>query len=292
MIVTRAGFTGIVNKLMEESRLAIDTETTGLRMYHGDRLFSVIIASATDVYYFNFNPFDFSHSLSFGPVKIPLEDEVVLTREHLHLLRPLFDRVDVLWFIHNAANFDLCIFGVENIEFAGTIHCERLVGRLIFNEHNWIKYDPKKKALKPYSLAAQLHRIGLFKTDAVAAYVTEHKLKTLVDIPGKDTKSEQHHYDRVPLKLMQPYGENDGTTEFSLGSWQLGKLQELDAEEPNFDPSVRGLARVYKTECRLQKTIFRMKHKGVRIDKPYCERASAEVLDRGQYVTAVLGGVR
>lgn len=41
--------------LLAERFLSVDTETTGLAPYKGHRLFSVIVATAADEYYFNFN---------------------------------------------------------------------------------------------------------------------------------------------------------------------------------------------------------------------------------------------
>ena len=70
--------------------LWVDTETTGLRPYKGDRLFSLIIANQHGALYFNFQAYP------------GLGEEYVLTRDHLKALSVLFDDVGKLWFLQNA----------------------------------------------------------------------------------------------------------------------------------------------------------------------------------------------
>lgn len=279
MIVTRAGFASIVAQLLSEPRLGLDTETTGLRPYHGDRLFSIIIATATEGYYFNFNPLDFHHDEKGTETSTSLDPEVVLQREHLQMMKPLWNNPNVIWYIQNAANFDLSILGVDDIELAGTIHCTKAIGRVEYNDHTDIKTHPDKKAAKAYSLEAQLFRLGDKKDDAVAAYVADKKLKSYVDVPGKEDKYERQHFDRVPFKIIVPYGEKDGTGTFFLGDHQEKSIAKQDAQQPDLPPG-RSIRAVMENERRLQKTIYRMRHRGVLVDLKYCERAAAYERDR------------
>ena len=53
-IVRRNEFDALVSSFSATGVYACDTETTGLRAYQGDRLFSVILANAENSYYLNF----------------------------------------------------------------------------------------------------------------------------------------------------------------------------------------------------------------------------------------------
>ena len=55
VLVNHENLSSVVETLTTRSRLALDTETTGLDPFYGDRVFSVIIADEVEEYYFNFN---------------------------------------------------------------------------------------------------------------------------------------------------------------------------------------------------------------------------------------------
>ena len=55
IIVTKESFSKCVKDINSASNIAIDTETTGLKVYHGDRLFSIIVSTDEHNYYFNYN---------------------------------------------------------------------------------------------------------------------------------------------------------------------------------------------------------------------------------------------
>lgn len=281
MIVTRTSFNEVLALLSLKTYLSLDTETSGLRMYHGDRLFSIIVAYKDDAYYFNFNEKDYLHDKDGHESFTILDPEVTLTPGHLVALQvQLFECSHITWFIQNAANFDMGILAVDNLELRGQIHCTKAIGRVEYNDHFDIKVDPDKKAEKAYSLAAQLHRIGLYKGDQVKGYVSDFHLKTLIEKPGGG-EYERQHYDRVPFSLMVPYGELDGTGTYHLGMSQIRSLERQDLLQPDLPPE-RSLKRVMENERRLQKTIFRMRHVGVQADIPYCKRAIAFENDRAE----------
>lgn len=260
MIVSRADFDNVVSQLATKSRLATDTETSGLRMFHGDRLFSIIISDSEAAYYFNFIPYK------------DVSSEQILTPGHLKQLgAKLFALESITWYIQNAANFDLCIFGVDGIELAGPIHCTKAIGRVEYNDHY---------GAKAYSLDAQLKRLGRSKDDAVKDYIDKHELWTDVPIPGKDDTYRILHFDRVPWDIIVPYGETDAKETFFLGNYQEKSIALKDAEI-ELTPG-RSMTRVMENEKRLQKTIYRMKSRGVLVDKPYCIKASAYETDLGE----------
>lgn len=246
MIVTRSSFEGVLATLMQAPELSLDTETTGLRPYHDDRLFSIIIGvSSAQAFYFNFQAYPGQ------------SDETLLGCAHLRLLGDLFDRKDVLWFLQNA-KFDMRMLAREGLFLAGQIHCTKALGRVEYNEY------------QSYSLDAQLERIGLKKDDAVKKYVEEHGLYTKAQIPGKAQQVKLMHYEHVPFGIIQPYGETDGTGTFALGRHQIRSIESKALAQAN---PTRNISLVMANERRLTHTVFRMEHVGCLIDRDFCKRA-------------------
>src|SRR5437016_11271674 len=54
IVVSALSFHDIIHELALKKYLSLYTETTGLRSYHQDRLFSIIISDGDMAYYFNF----------------------------------------------------------------------------------------------------------------------------------------------------------------------------------------------------------------------------------------------
>lgn len=278
MIVTRSGFDEALKQLLKEPRLSIDTETTGLRMFHGDRFFSFIIAkNENEAFYFNFNPYTYSHVKNpdgtISEFKEPLPEDVVLTEEHVEKMASLWSDPSKLWYIQNAPNFDMGMLYQGRITLAGTIHCTRAIGRVEYN-------NLYGQFFKVYSLDNQLKRIGApLKDDAVKAYVKEWKLETKKVIEGKEVTLQ--HFDRVPFTIIVPYGLVDAMRTWLLGDYQEKSIAKKDLEQPALG-SQRSMRRVMDNERRLMKTIFNMKKTGIKIDRKYCERAIKYENDRIQ----------
>lgn len=256
MIVAKGAFHEVLIALDLEPELGLDVETYGLRMYHGDKIFSLILSTPTEAFYFNFKEYD------------DLEKHFVLGDSEWEALDELlFQDVNKLWYIQNAANFDMCMLkSSQRIELAGTVHCTKAIGRV--ENNSW----------PSYSLVDQLPRIGLAKDATVDEYITQHKLYTVFKRPGKAQNEKRMHFDQVPFEIIAPYGEMDGLGTIRLGQHQRAQIGLLDASHP--DLGDRSLKRVMDNECRLQKTIFRMKDVGVRIDRAYCTKAAAFEDDR------------
>ncbi len=261
MIVSQATFHSTIDMLMGERRLGLDTETLGLRMFHGDRLFSIIIATAHEAYYFNFN-YREDHLGNKAPLDNTFPPGWLM---HFH---PLFDDINKIWFIQNAGCFDLPVLGREGFELKGTVHCTKVIARVVRND------------LQNYSLAALLPAIGLSKDMRVDEYITKHQLYDTIKPPGKNQKIKLIHMEKVPFELITEYGEKDGTGVYHLGVNQEKRILEMDLAEPELVRTGRSLTNVMENERRFVKTIARMKTVGVQIDRPYCERAAAFELDR------------
>lgn len=263
MIVGRSTLDHVIELLRPHKVIALDTETTGLRPYHGDRMFSLILAmKATDgtvvPFYFNFWP-------SYPGVAL----EHVLTRDHLLKLKILFDDADKKWYIHKF-NFDMHVLGVEGLEIAGEVFCTLTQGRVEYNEH-----------LK-YNLDASLARIGLKKHDTVEEWIKENKAFEVVDIPGKKQQKKNKFFYKVPYDIIVPYGCADASGGFSLGEHLESSIS---AQASQFPPGVPTLLSAAKIECRLAKTVYRMEKRGVKIDRAYVSRALKYEADRLEKAT-------
>lgn len=263
MLVSRGSFDLILERLRLSTKLSLDTETTGLRPYHGDRLFSLILAHEEEgkpkAYYFN-----------FWPSYEGLAPDFVLSKEHLHKLKALFDDPSKLWFIHKF-NFDMHILWAEGIELAGQVHCTLTQGRVEYNEH------------MSYELDACLKRIGLEKLDTVEEWIKANGAWDWVQIPGKQKREKNKYFSKVPYDVIIPYGLADAT-----GSYSLGVHQELSiaAQAREFPEKALTISDASQVERRLAKTVFRMERVGVRIDRDYCKRAIAYEADRVEKATA------
>lgn len=253
MIVRRSTFKEVVERLRCVQKMALDTETTGLRPWHGDKLFSLILAdSATSGYYFNFQAYEgLDHDLCLSPL-------------HLRDLKVLFSDASKYWYMHNA-KYDLSILWQDAIEIHGTVHCTKAIARVEYNDHH------------SYTLDSCLKRIGLEKDDAVEKYIKEHKLYEKRAIPGKATKEEVQFYNRVPFDIITQYGIRDATGTYSLGERQTASIEE---QSQMLQPGLPPLRNVFHNERDLTKTVFRMERVGVRIDKEYCVQAASFETDR------------
>lgn len=236
---------------------AVDTETTGLRAFHGDRLFSLIVANADESWYFNFQPYP------------DLTEEWVLPREETFaLLRPFFENPANVFYLHNA-KFDLVMLSKENVALAGKIYDTEVNGRLLYNRH------------LVYNLGHLAKEIGLEKSEEVDEYIAAHKLFTWVKSPGKDKRAKWPHYDKVPHAIISRYGEKDGAITFKLGEHQRAELAKWNVTIPD-----GRLDKLIETEARLVKTCFRMEQAGIKIDKDYCQKAYDFETARAQKLAA------
>lgn len=244
VIVTPETFLADVRRLEASRVFAIDTETTGLRPYHGDRLFSIVIASEDASFYFNF--------LDYG------DGSPVLGWQHKAPLRDFMrSDPDRLWFIHNAS-FDLAILEASGFELVGTVHCTKSLARVEYNEHH------------TYNLADCAERIGLAKDDRVEKYIFEHGLWDWVSIPGKDRRDKKLYFDRVPFPLISEYGLIDAEVTLRLGNSQIQRLEVMDQ---GLGPTSPKVARIVANERLLTRTVHSLTQTGVLIDREFCSRA-------------------
>lgn len=245
MIVGRSAFYDTLAHLRAFPTLSLDTETTGLRPYHGDRLFSIILGvSSEQAYYFNWQIYGFP--------------EYELGNEHLEVFKHFLSDTSRTWYLHNA-KFDLAMLEQSGIDLGGMIHCTQAQARVEYNEH-----------LK-YSLEACAERIGYEKDSTVEKYIESAKLWEWQSIPGKKVRSKNKHYDQVPFDLIAPYGLIDAQITFALGQSQEKAFEQASQGIADGLPS---LLVVSRNERKLIRTVASMERVGIKIDQEYCLRAA------------------
>lgn len=245
MIVTPDTFNEVLAKLLTEKYIALDTETTGLRRFHGDRLFSVAIAFGEQSFYFNFN----NH--------YPECDRVpFLPRRLIPAFQPLLK--DRLIFGHNL-KFDLHMLAAEGLDvYQGEYHDTMITARLLKNTE------------MSYSLDNCAKRIGKEKDHVVEEFIKKKKLYSVEVIPGKKTRFKSMHFDLVPFDLIAPYAEKDARLAFELGTLQLAEIRKLQEATPE---RIKGINEVYENERKLLKVFLKIEEEGMVLDRPYIEEA-------------------
>ena len=263
LIVTPDNFREVVTKLQEKRILSLDCETTGLRVYHGDRLFALILGTGHTNCYFNFNP-------DSNPVVSP--HGTYLSKWYLNELQEqIFSQPEFSWLIHNA-KFDMAVLAREKCKLAGEIFCTRAMGRIAYNEHF------------SYSLENSAKRIELYKSDAVEEYIKQHKLYAKKEIPGKNTSETVKYFHLVPFEIMSTYACLDAEVTFKLGKNLFQRLHDMAPEPNSMQPDI---SKIVDNEMQLTKTLFEMQETGLRVDIEYCKRAIEYEKERGELAEEV-----
>lgn len=244
MVVTSKNIKEVVEILSQPGEYGLDTETTGLLEKH--RLFSIIIASEEDVYYFNFK--------DYGIKSIPF-----LGREHFELFQKILDQSDSTFFISNA-KFDMRMFLNEGLQIRGTAWCTAAQARVLENN-----LGPKE-----YSLNALAKRyLGLEKDDAVKTYVEQNQLWDIETWFGETIY--HHRYQDVPYDIMHKYACMDAQLHLKLGKFQKTRFREIESNknEPSIAPLVLN-------ELNLTKTLFKCERIGIKVDRQKIKDAMRE----------------
>lgn len=242
MLVTPENFGDCVEALLACSEYGADTETTGVAW--GDRLFSIILATDVDVYYFNFQDYPGVRALN---------------REWIADLQPIF-RDGAIFYVSNA-KFDMRMLRHEGLTIRGDWFCTNAQGRVLKNTH--MSYGLMESV-------ARVPELGGTKDDAVEIYIREHRLYEKQLIPGKKKTWLAKRFWEVPLGVMQPYAEQDAKLHLKLGRHIRQEIGKLRNECFTVHP-----AHVAANECLLTTVCHDMEWKGARLDRVYVQNAGA-----------------
>lgn len=245
MLVSTENLYDVLEDIKNSKYLAIDTETLGISSFKGDSLFSIIISTDNNDYYFNFKDY-------------PEENIVALPKDTIVKLQQALDNVPVVF--GQNFKFDMHMLARDGLFIKGKIYDLMFLDRIYFNQH------------MSYNLTNITKRWGDEKLDIVWEYITKNKLITKTEMPEFGKTIEQPHFDRVPFSIMQPYGEQDGRGTLNVG---LKILEAIKLEDSQLTSSVAPQMQVVENESRLVHTLFRMEQRGVQLDIPYCEKALA-----------------
>ena len=269
-LVTINNLKQCIRKILKADVLACDTETTGLKPFLGHRLFSIIITTEDDNFYFNYNTKDALFITKFceliprktgtGYLKktkiirktifIPIPKENILPYKSIALLNPIFGDPKRLVDFHNA-KFDMHFLAKEGIKFLCICFCTQSGARINLNN------------LPTYALSYLAKLIGEEKSDEVTSYVKEHKLA------NKETGSK--NYDLVIFSVISSYGFQDGRVTFKLGKKTRERIKEKDLQAANI--SDLKLDTVLQNELILTKTLYKMERAGFLCDQEYTQKA-------------------
>jgi DNA polymerase-1 len=243
LVDSGSSFEIAVHALLKESDYGLDTETSGV-FWH-DSLFSIILATNADSYYFNFNN---------------KQEAPCLDRSFIKNLQPLF-RKGATFFISNA-KFDMRMLRKERLKMHGDFFCTNAHGRVLKNNYFG--------GSSMYSLAASARRLGEEKDDAVDTFIMANNLYTREKIPGKKRTWLHKRYWQVPLDIMQPYGEKDARLHLKVGKHLQKQINNTEKGVFKHD-----ISHISDNELRLTKVCHDMEYSGVRVDLEYIKSASA-----------------
>jgi len=255
-VVTREAANLVIKSFVDFDFFSLDLETTGLDPYNGAIIFSLIVSTADDDYYFNFDGTP-DHLGNVAPANtiIPLEALDAITAS----------LAGATVFIHNA-KFDQRFLLILLQKLSSCrVFCTQAMGRLVNNR------------LPSYSLANLGALIGLDKDDTVEKYITKHKLYTLVDV-GKAKPRKDKHFNLVPFDIISNYGMQDGRVCYELGMYEIKRLEEMHAEQ--VAQGLPPLMPLVENEIALTKVLLSMEHTGIKIDRAYTQAAYEHTRDQ------------
>jgi DNA polymerase-1 len=245
MLVPWDEIDSIIEKIDAEEFLAIDTETTGLEVHHNDSLFSVIIATSREVFYFNFKEYP------------GLDPKFVLDKSELRKLNRLSRKT---LFLANA-KFDMHMLRREGVSLEAHRIWDVLAIQKCINNQDMIKYGLDNVARK----------YGYEKLSTVEDFVKKHRLFTWKQYPGKKTRTKNPHFDKVPLPLIQEYAERDGRITFDIGVRQIAQIDEIEAI--HVEQGWPSFSQVILNECEVTQACFELECRGMQINKEFINEA-------------------
>jgi len=242
MIVTNENFDQVLDKIWASRAVSVDSETTGLRPYHGDRLFAISIAGEFGSAYFSFG----LEETALDRAVIPLIYEVVKGKQ--------------IAFAN--AKFDMHFLCKEGWETDFDPWDVLVVDKCIYNRH------------LSYSLNSVAERMGFGgKDQGLMDYIKEHKLYDKIEVEGKKSVVKNPRFDRVPFEIVSKYALKDAELTYQIYLAQVAKVQELTEEYSKIKGYPGKFSDLIATERKLTKVLFDIEQRGMELDHEYIKKA-------------------
>ena len=249
MVVTEDNFRPTLAKLHTEVICSLDTETSGVKIYQEDRLFSIIIATGSEEYYFNFNT-EKDHLGNLSPHILP--------RHYIPEIAKVLQGMSLIFMAN--AKFDMRMIDkeLEAPLLWLRVHDVLVMDRLLMSDQMVV------------NLKSVAKRNGFEKLDTVEEYIAEHHLWAWEKAPHKKSREKLKFFNLVPFDIISKYALRDARITYDIGIKQLAKLKDYkkSIREGGYDP--------YQIEIRTTEALYRMEKEGVHLDENYIKEKAAE----------------
>ena len=234
MLVTEKAFPEVIKTIHKYKEIAVDTETTGLFPYAGDKLFGISVSTKDESYYFDYN--SELQTATLSREKSPIAN--------------ILNGYDGVVNMHNA-KFDMAFLANEGVAVEELkINCTYAVARIVDNSENWLTLDHLTR------------KLGHNKSDEVKKHILKHKLYEWIQRPGKKKREKNLFFYKVPLEVVQPYAEKDTEATLALADHQFKSIRKQNGLK-GLDIKLDNLL---QNERRLTKVFYRMERRGIKVD--------------------------
>lgn len=250
MIVTNDNLLDSLDTITNSKSVSVDTETTGLRAYHGDDLFSIVVGTESDVFYFNFKDYEDVRGL------------------HKNRILDIYDAVKNKTIYFANAKFDMHFLCKNGWGTDYSIWDVLVVDKCIFNRH------------LSYSLDSVSERMGFGQKKDVMQYIKDNKLFDKVEIPGKKSVQRNPRFDKVPFDIISDYAIQDGHITLKIGLEQERIVDSLTDKYSKILGYPTKFRKLVEEECELTKVLFDIERLGMELDYEHLEKAKKFEEDR------------
>ena len=245
--------------------IAVDTETTGLDPYRGDRPFCYTFANealqTTAVWE------DHAVDVKTGRFTLPYADMDPGARR-LMVRRWLADP-GITKVFHNA-KFDLKMLAAFGVQVRGPIHDTMIMAHLL-GAHGKAGQDHEMGILTRLSLDTLARKyLDNKKVDTVKVWMHENSIRF------RKTYGRNPNYSDVPKAIIEDYARHDAKLTMQLYGLMKDAIDKLQ------------LRTLYDTEMQLVRTVIRMEDRGVRLDVPFMKLRIKELKEQENRSHAVL----
>ena len=246
MIVSNENLHSVFDNIRNSPSISIDCETTGLSPYTGDRLFSIVVGTADETFYFNFQNYEDVRAL------------------HKNRILELYDAIKGKKVYFCNAKFDMHFLTKEGFGTDFNPWDVLVVDKCIYNRH------------LSYSLDAVAKRMGLGeKLSDVMDYIKEHKLFDKVEVAGKKSATKNPRFDKVPFPIISEYALQDARLTYQIGIKQEQIVDELTEKYGRIKGYPRRFRELIEEENALTKVLFDIEQRGMELNLQFIAKAKA-----------------